>query len=68
MAEVKESIIEEEQRPEGAEGSTETNVHSEVSTEQKAPLAMPSSKFRNHCSDFYLQTLTLALPQKYAYF
>jgi len=47
MAEVKESIKEEELRPEGAEGSTETNVHSEVSTEQQASLATVSGKFQN---------------------
>ncbi|XP_016119900.1 histone-lysine N-methyltransferase 2D-like, partial [Sinocyclocheilus grahami] len=41
-AEVKESITEEELRPEGAEGSTETKVRSEVSTEQQAPLATVS--------------------------
>lgn len=46
-AEVKESIMEEELWPEGAEGSTETNVHSEVSTEQQAPLATVSGKFQN---------------------
>lgn len=48
MAELKESIMEEELRPEGAEGSTEANVHTEVSTEQQALVATVSGKFHIH--------------------